>query len=187
MHKWIQVLMIVLALTTTYPSAASIITGADGPFAPVTDYTLPYRADGIFDFTSIDIGANITLRFDARMPNITLLSLRDILIAGLIDATGINLILETPGQLILTGGITADGIDLIGGRGLSNGATSGNECLSILPHDCGSLILPSMPILSANPVDLQPGAGSISLSVPEPGTLWLMMLILPLLMRLKRK
>lgn len=179
--------MIVLALTTAYPSAAPIITGADGPLAPATDYTLPYRANGIFDFTLIEIGAGVTLHFDAGITNATLLSLGDILIAGLINATGINLILETPGQLILTGGISADGVDLIGGRGLSNGATSGNACLSILPHDCGSLILPSMPILSANPVDLQPGVGSISLSVPEPGTLWLMTLLLPLLMRLKRK
>lgn len=186
LHKWISALLVVFGLAAAYPSSATIITGADGLLAPTTDFTLPYRANGIFDFTSIDIGANTTLRFDARMPNVTLLSLGDILIAGVIDVTGINnLTLESLGQLILTGGISAGGIDLIGGSGLSNAATSGNVCLSTLPYDCGPLILPSRPILSANPVDLKPGAGSISLSVPEPGTLWLMTLLLPMLLALR--
>lgn len=188
MHKWIQALMVVFTLTAAFPSDATVISGADGSLAPTTDYTLPFRADGIFDFSSINIGANTTLRFNAGMPNVTLLSLGDILIAGVIDVTGINLlILETSGQLIFTGGISDGGIDLIGGRGLSNAATSGNVCLSTLPYDCGPLILPSEPILSANPVFLQPGAGSISLSVPEPGTLWLMTLLLPMLVVLGRK
>ncbi|MBS0311629.1 MAG: hypothetical protein JSR88_09865, partial [Proteobacteria bacterium] len=60
------------------------ITGADSPLAPAADYTLPYRADGIFDFSAIDLGAGITLRFDPQTRNVTLLSLGDILIAGVI-------------------------------------------------------------------------------------------------------
>ena len=120
LHKWIPALLVVFGLTAAYPSAATVISGADGSLAPTTDYTLPSRANGKFDFTSIEIGAGIALHFDAGMTNAELLSLGDILVGGLIDATGINLILETPGQIILTGGIIADSINLIGGSGLGN-------------------------------------------------------------------
>lgn len=43
MPKWVRALMAMLTLTAAYPSAATIITGADGPLAPATDYTLPYE------------------------------------------------------------------------------------------------------------------------------------------------
>lgn len=88
------------------------IAGADGPLAPATDYTLPYRADGIFDFSMIDLGAGITLRFDPQMKNVKLLSLGNILIAGAIDASGIQLALETPGQILVSGSILADTLSL---------------------------------------------------------------------------
>ena len=136
MRKWIQALMVVLALTAAFPSTATVISGADGSLAPTTDYTLPFRTDGIFDFSSIDIGANITLRFNAGMPNVTLLSLGDILIAGVIDATGINLTLESLGQINLTGTSIANGLAPIAGMEIGIGA-----CLNVSPYNCGSLIL----------------------------------------------
>lgn len=190
MHKWIQALMVMLTLTAAYPSAATIITGADGPLAPTTDYTLPYRADGIFDFASIEIGAGITLRFDAGITNATLLSLGGITIAGLIDATRIiNLTLETLGQINITGTLVlANGSDLfVGkGKGIDTGTTRGSACISVSPYSCGSRIKPSIPI-RAGLVDLLPEAGSITRSVPEPGTLWLMTLLLPMPVLLGRK
>ena len=187
MHKWIQTLMVVLALIAAFPSAATIISGADGPLAPTTDYTLPYRADGIFDFSSIDIGANITLHFDAGITNATLLSMGDIFIAGVIDATGINLILETSGQINLTGTIIAFGSELIAGSGLSNGATG---CISISTFSCAPIItVPSLTTIMPPPLTsvFFPDLGPIILSVPEPGTLWLMTLLLPMLALLGRK
>jgi hypothetical protein len=170
---------------------ASIITGVDGSLAPVTDYTLPYRADGIFDFSSINIGNGITVRFDTQTHDVTLLSLGDILIAGEIDAPGINLTLETLGRLVLTGSITtADSISLAsrpGDLGMGTSAASGNLCLSIV--DCGP---PGSPL---GRLPLPPGAlqewpgGDITLNapragvfaVPEPSTLWLATLLLPML------
>jgi len=198
MHKWIQILMAVLTLSAALPSSATIITGADGPLAPAADTTLPYRADGIFDFSSIDIGAGITLRFDAGMQNVTLLSLGDILIAGVIDATGVNLALETRGTLVLTGSIMASSINLATGRGgltppdtlqlqpggnLTIGAPRGIPPLIGAPPG-GELIIrsPGDIVLARGP---QPGAG-ILLAVPEPGTAWLMAL-LPMLALFGRK
>lgn len=183
LHKWMQALLVVFGLTTAYSSSATIITGADGLLAPTTDYTLPYRADGVFDFSSIYIGSNITLRFDAGMPNITLLSLGDILITGVIDGTGINnLALESLGQINFTGTFIANGLSSIAGKEIGIGA-----CLSISPYNCGSLnlIVPSTPSLSFNQGELPLGQGIVLLSVPEPGTLWLMTLLLPMLVTLR--
>lgn len=86
MRKWIHALTLMFALSAAFPSAAStigiadangpfaslpavitLITGADGPLAPAADYALPYRAAGIFDFSAIDLGIGITLRFDSQM------------------------------------------------------------------------------------------------------------------------
>ena len=184
-HKWIQALMVVLALAVAFPSAATIITGADGPLAPVTDSTLPFRAGGIFDFSSIDIGAGITLRFDAGMNDVTLLSLGDILIAGVIDAMGINsLTLETPGNIIFPGSF--NGLILSSGQGSSSGTTSGVS-LCTRTYGCPSLLLAlGTPDLTPPSIPLPPGAGTITLAVPEPGTLWLMLLPMLALVRRKR-
>lgn len=190
MREWIQTLIAALALGAAYPAAATVITGADGPLAPASDTTLPFRADGMFDFSSIDIGAGITLRFDAGMQNVTLLSLGDILIAGVIDASGINLALETQGQLVFTGSITANGISLTGGQGGGNGGKGASACLGVPPYSCdfrspeGRLALPpgELEVLPGGDITIRaPGA-----TVPEPGTVWLMAL-LPMLALFGRK
>lgn len=175
MCKRIHALSLVLALGAAFPSAATTMTGADGRFAPATDYTLPYRAGGLFDFTAIDIGAGITVRFDTQMKNVTLLSLGDILIAGVIDAIGSKLVLETPGQIVLTGSISADSISLTANGMLLTGdlevgarAADGNACLGL--RGCVPRI---------------PGAGVFA--VPEPATPWLVMLMLPMLAWFGRK
>jgi hypothetical protein len=162
---------------------ASIITGVDGNFAPVTDYTLPYRADGIFDFSAINIGNGTTLRFDTQMQNVTLLSLGDILIAGGIEAPGINLTLETLGQIVFTGSISAYGISLTGNQITATGIiTSGGLCL-------GRCDPPIPPIRVLLPPDARlplPPRIDLIRSVPEPSTLWLVML-LPMLALLPKR
>ncbi len=187
MREWIQTLIAALAIGAAYPAAATVITGADGPLAPASDTTLPFRADGMFDFSSIDIGAGITLRFDAGMQNVTLLSLGDILIAGVIDFTGANLTLETQGQIVLTGSIMVGGIDVAD----SSGGAGKGACLSISPYTCesprspeGRLALPpgTLEVLPGGDITIRaPGA-----TVPEPGTVWLMAL-LPMLALFGRK
>lgn len=186
MRKWIHALTLMLALSAAFPSGASTlsiagandlfapatlsvvapITGADGPLAPVTDYTLPYRADGIFDFSMIDLGAGITLRFDAQMQNVKLLSLGNSVIAGVIDATGIDLALETPGQILVTGSISADTLSL------SADTVSLAGSITLTPD---ALYLPSVGNITIR------GPGSITLTVPEPATPWLVLTLLPIL------
>lgn len=191
MCKWIHALTLMLALSAAFPSAASTIsisgandpftpppavvtpiTGADGPLAPAADYTLPYRADGIFDFSAIDLGVGITLRFDSQMHNVKLLSLGDILIAGVIEATGIDLALETPGQVLITGSISANTLSL-----MANTLSMSGAIAITAPPD---VVLPGSGLTPHGP-------GIISLAVPEPATPWLVVTLLPILILLGRK
>jgi hypothetical protein len=189
--KWIHALTLMLALSAAFPSAASTIsisgandpftpppavvtpiTGADGPLAPAADYTLPYRADGIFDFSAIDLGVGITLRFDSQMHNVKLLSLGDILIVGVIDATGSDLALETPGQVLITGSISANTLSL-----MANTLSMSGAITITAPPD---VVLPGSGLTPHGP-------GIISLAVPEPATPWLVVTLLPISILLGRK
>lgn len=189
MRKWIHALTLMLALSAAFPSAASTIgiadangpfaslpavitpiTGADGPLAPAADYALPYRAAGIFDFSAIDLGTGITLRFDSQMQRVKLFSVGNIMIAGVIDASGIDLALETPGQVLITGSISADTFSLMA------------NTLSMF----GTITAPADVMLPGS--DLTPhGPGTISLALPEPATPWLIVALLPMLALLGRK
>jgi len=198
-RKWIRVVTLAFALGAAFPSGATTITGLEGAFAPATDFTLPYRADGIFDFSTIDIGADITLRFDPQWQNVTLLSLGDALVAGKIDATGIRLSIETSGQFALTGTIVADslalradGMLLAGDVTVGPGTVGAGLCLGVAGECMPRTSLAGLPLLSHG-VLLQP-RGDISLvsgwrvfAVPEPATSWLLALLLPVLMLHGRK
>lgn len=183
MRKWIHALTLMLALSAAFPSTASTIgiadangpfaslpavitpiTGADGPLAPAADYALPYRAAGIFDFSAIDLGTGITLRFDSQMQRMKLFSLGNIMIAGVIDASGIDLALETPGQGLITSSISADTFSLMANT-LSMFGTITAPADVMLP---GSGLTPH-------------GPGTISLALPEPATSWLVVALLPML------
>ncbi len=199
MRKWIRVLTLAFPLGAAFPSMATTITGSEGALAPATDFTLPYRAGGIFDFSTIDIGAGITLRFDPQWQNVTLLSLGDVLVAGKIDATGIRLSMETPGQFALTGTIVADslalragGMLLAGDVAVGPGTVGAGSCLGVAGGCTPRISLEDLPLLPHG-VLLQP-RGDISLvsgwrvfAVPEPATSWLLALLLPALMFHGRK
>jgi len=165
------------------PASAPIRTGVDGPLAPDTDYILPYRADGSFDFSLFDLGADITLRFDQNMQSVKLFSLRNILIAGRIDAPGINLALETPEQIFITGSILAGSISLrantfllAGELGVDAVTAGGNTCYL----DCDPL-MPRQVLPKAGGDILIHERGIVRSTVPEPATLWLAVTLLPLL------
>jgi hypothetical protein len=177
-YKWIHALTLVLALGAACPAAATAMTGTDGLFSPATDVTLPYRAGGLFDFTAIDIGSGVTVRFDTQMQDVTLRSLGDIQIAGAIDAIGIRLVLETPGQIVLTGSILADSILLVANGMLLEGNLGISPGTGPCIQDCGTL----HPLPGRLPIP--PGA---VVSVPEPATVWLLALLLPLLARSGRR
>ena len=165
MQRVLRAFFLAAAFLAATPSTATVITGADGLLALTTDYTLPYRADGIFDFSSIDIGTGVTLRFEAGMSTVTLLSLGDINILGTIYSPSSALTIETPGRINFSGTIATDslafvsGADGIGFPTLPDGAIC--MCSRVGP-------LPVFP-----PFVVEPPLQAILVTVPEPGTLWL--------------
>jgi hypothetical protein len=69
-------------------------TGADGAFAPATSVRLPIPTDGVFNFTTINIPAGVTISFatrpGVRQPPISLLATGNVVVAGRIDVSGGN-------------------------------------------------------------------------------------------------
>lgn len=67
-------------------------TGADGPFNPTQSQTVPLPESGIFNFTTVNIPSNVTIRFgrNSRNTPVTILATGNVTIAGLIDISGLN-------------------------------------------------------------------------------------------------
>lgn len=106
MKKFIGILtMCFISFLFTFPIEAGTFvsgsTGADGPFNPpaqvpvntVVDgntVTVPLPPDGIFNFTTVDIPAGITVKFQKNASNtpVNILTTGDVNIAGTIDING---------------------------------------------------------------------------------------------------
>lgn len=67
-------------------------TGADGAFAPAQSVELQLPPDGIFNFTSVDVPAGVTVTFRRNALNtpLTFLASGDVTVAGTIDVGGQN-------------------------------------------------------------------------------------------------
>jgi hypothetical protein len=69
-------------------------TGADGVFAPTANVRLPIPHDGVFNFTTINIPAGVTVTFatrpGVRQPPIAFLATGNVVLAGRIDVSGGN-------------------------------------------------------------------------------------------------
>ena len=65
-------------------------TGADGAFTPQVDTVLPLPPDGVFNFTSVNIPAGVTVTFGKNTLNTPVVWLvsGDVSIAGTVDASG---------------------------------------------------------------------------------------------------
>jgi hypothetical protein len=81
------VLASALASAQTFGSGS---TGADGAFSPTVNTTLTLPADGVFNFTTISIPSNVTVKFARNAANtpVTLLASGNVTIAGTIDISG---------------------------------------------------------------------------------------------------
>lgn len=65
-------------------------TGTDGAFAPISDITVQLPENGIFNFTTVNIPAGVTVKFQRNVTNtpVYILATGDVNIAGTIDVSG---------------------------------------------------------------------------------------------------
>jgi len=105
-------------------------TGADGAFNPTANVTVSFPASGVFNFTTINIPAGVTVRFTRNAANtaVTLLASGDVTIAGSIDISG------------AVGGQASFGTNLVpnGGRGGPGGFDGGNGSNGLIDTTGGS-------------------------------------------------
>ncbi|MGR9106624.1 MAG: hypothetical protein ACU843_06790 [Gammaproteobacteria bacterium] len=117
-----------LAVVCSFCSPAlafdSTSTGVDGTFNPPVDTVRQLPPDGIFNFTSIDIPAGVTVQFQKNTANtpVTLLVSGDVNIAGRIVLNGGS---STPGGAAGNGNLGDDGIPGTGGPGGFDGGRGG--------------------------------------------------------------
>ncbi len=83
----LTLLWVFIAVAQTYNSGS---TGADGPFAPTADITLPLPPNGIFNFTTVNVPSGVTVTFSKNSANtpVTMLAAGDVTIAGIISLPG---------------------------------------------------------------------------------------------------
>jgi hypothetical protein len=110
-----------LATAQTFNSGS---TGADGAFTPSASVQLPIPPDGVFNFTTINVPAGVTVSFATRagmrQPPITWLATGNVVVAGRIDVSGgIGGAGGAGTQLFSNGGVAGPG-GFDGGAG-SNG------------------------------------------------------------------
>ncbi len=96
--RWVAKLVISAALTAIICGTGSAFaqtfnsgsTGADGAFNPTTNTTLALPPDGVFNFTTINIPAGVTVTFTRNAANtpVTILASGNATIAGTIAVSG---------------------------------------------------------------------------------------------------
>src|SRR3990172_3704336 len=124
------------AIAQTFSSGS---TGADGAFNPTINTTLALTPNGVFNFTTINIPAGVTVAFTRNATNtpVTLLASGNVVIAGSVNLNGAGGGNPTGGTGIspngglggpggFNGGDGADGIaTTTGGTGLGPGGGAG--------------------------------------------------------------
>jgi len=122
-------------------------TGADGAFTPAANTTLTLPPNGVFNFTTVNIPAGVTVTFQRNSGNtpVTMLATGDVIIAGAIQLDG------TPGGNGVAGTLTTTN-DGKGGTGGFDGGAGSNGLLA-----------------GAGGKGLGPGGGSAGVAEPIAG------------------
>ena len=96
-------------------------TGADGALNPTADIELQLPPSGIFNYTTIDVSAGVTLTFakNAANTSMILLASGDVNIAGVVDISGAD------SADIAGVDVTDDGMRGVGGPGGFDGGRGG--------------------------------------------------------------
>lgn len=132
MHKGSLVALLGAGLLLSASAAAfdSGSTGADGALEPNVDTAVPLPADGILDYTTINIPSGVTVTFTRNALNtpVTLLVSGDATIAGTIDLSG-KAAADSNGAG--SGNVGDDGLPGEGGAGGFGGGRGGRADASI--------------------------------------------------------
>lgn len=99
-------------------------TGADGAFNPTVDRVVPLPDDGVFNFTSVNVPAGVTVRFERNTLNtpVRILVSGNATVDGIIDVSGgASPAIGTAGD----GVIADDGLPGLGGPGGFDGGRGG--------------------------------------------------------------
>jgi hypothetical protein len=137
------------AAAQTYTSGS---TGADGAFSPASSTTVTLPASGVFNYTTVNIPAGVTVRFARNATNtpVTILATGDVTIAGTIDISGAlggspsgGTVLGTDGGAGgpggFDGGTGSNGIiSTTGGTGLGPGGGAGGVLGSTYANAAGA-------------------------------------------------
>ena len=164
--------VLILVLSGISPAAPVISDGSDGPFNPVgVTYTLNLPADGIFNFTTINIPAGVTVKFNRNAGNtpVYFAATGAVTIHGAIDvsATATNVIVDVPNNPKQSGG-PGGGDGGNGGTGASssgeNGQGPGGGVGGYPGGGAGNATAGS----AATRYGWAPGAGGPSVPFPDP-------------------
>ncbi|NOX27632.1 MAG: hypothetical protein GXP21_05515 [Gammaproteobacteria bacterium] len=129
-HSIYKKLLPLAVAFATIPSMAFAVfdsgsTETDGAFTPTVNTQLTLPADGIFNFTNVNIPTGVTITFQRNATNtpVTILASGDVTIDGTIDVSGGNATnVGTAGD----GNVGDDGLPGIGGPGGFDGGAGGD-------------------------------------------------------------
>ncbi len=115
-----------LALSPAVFAFNSGSTGGLGAFNPIESQSIPLPPDGVFNYTSVNIPAGVTITYQKNANNtpVTILASGDVTIAGTIDVSATQPVLSDPNDTRLPGLGGPGGHDG-GPGGQSGGAPSG--------------------------------------------------------------
>lgn len=135
MQRRITVLATILVGLALSPGGAATAqtfssgsTGADGAFTPTANVTVPLPPSGVFNYTTVNIPAGVTVRYLRNAGNtpVTLLASGDVTIAGTIDVSGAGGAAGSGSATLIGPGGGA------GGLGGFDGGTGSNGILGVV-------------------------------------------------------
>jgi len=123
-----KLLPLAVAMTMIPTMAAAFDSGsteADGAFTPTVNTQLTLPADGIFNFTNVNIPTGVTVTFQRNATNtpVTILASGDVTINGMINVSGGR---STDVGTAGGGNVGDDGLPGLGGSGGFDGGAGGN-------------------------------------------------------------
>lgn len=122
-------LMLLWAVPVWAQTFSSGSTGADGAFAPTANTTVTLPADGVLNYTRVNIPSGVTVTFAKNAANtpVTMLVTGDVTIAGTLNLNGATGIggFSLPGPVVNLGGVGGPG-GFPGGQGGARGPTNNN-------------------------------------------------------------